>query len=243
MDLNLTGKKALVLGASSGIGKAIALALASEGVQVAVCSRDEAKLSATAKEIGAQRTYRCDLTVAGAGRAVTEQALQDMGGVDILVTNTGGPKRGHFLEISDEQWHQDFQSIWMSVVETMQVVLPQMQKNQYGRILLVTSYAAVQARPALTTSNGLRAGLLGLASSVAKEYAASGITVNTLMPGLTNTDRLKDINMSPEKIKAQVPAGRLGQPQELASLAAYLASPHAAYVTGQAIAVDGGATL
>ncbi len=240
MDLGLKNKKALVFGSSMGIGRAIAESLIAEGAQVAICSRNFDRLQKVGSEIGAKLCVAADLTEAkGASRAVKE-VMQKMGGIDILVTNTGGPAKGIFTDISEGQWHQDFQSLWMSVVESLNVVLPEMKKNNYGRILMVTSIAGKEPLPALTTSNGLRAGLEGLCKSVATEVAPFGITVNVLRPGYTNTDRLKELNLSEERIKQMVPAGRLGDPKEFADFAAFLSSPRAGYITGQCISIDGG---
>jgi 3-oxoacyl-[acyl-carrier protein] reductase len=241
MDLQLNGKKALVLGASAGIGRAIAQTLIAEGATVAISARNADKLKTTAKEIGAAHHFACDLSTAGAANELTTNAMKALGGLDILVTNTGGPKRGNFADISAEQWHHDFQNLWMSVVESLNVALPHMQKQKFGRVLMVTSFAAREPRAGLTTSNGLRAGLNGLCKSISNEYAQHGITVNVLMPGFTNTDRIKEINMPEDKVRQLVPAGRIGEPEELAALAAFLASPLAGYITGQNIAVDGGA--
>jgi 3-oxoacyl-[acyl-carrier protein] reductase len=240
MDLNLKGKIALVMGSSAGIGRAVAESLIAEGAQVLLCSRSEDKLKATALEIGAKGYYASDLTQKHAAKELVEKALADHGRIDILVTNTGGPAKGDFLEVSEEQWQTDFQSIWMSVVESLHILLPKMKENNYGRILMVTSIAAKEPLPGLTTSNGLRAGLEGLAKSIANEYAAYGITLNLLLPGYTATDRLKALNLSDEKVKAMVPAGRLGSPKELADLATFLASEKGAYINGQSISVDGG---
>lgn len=242
MDLQLKGKKALVMGASTGIGRSVAEVLIQEGAEVTICSRSLDKLEKTAKEIGAQHVLTCDLTKEGEAKAVVEKAIQKMGGVDILVTNTGGPNKGNFAEISDGQWYEDFQSLWMSVVESLKVALPKMKQNNYGRVLLVTSLAAKEPLNGLTTSNGLRAGLAGLSKSIANEYAPFGITVNLLLPGYTATDRLKELKLTDERIKQMVPAGRLGDPRELADLAAFLASPRAGYITGQSILIDGGVT-
>ena len=241
MDLGLKGKKALVMGASQGLGRAVAESLIAEGVEVAICARGLDRLKKTAEEIGTRHYFACDLTKSGEAQKVTEQAILALGGLDIVVTNTGGPKKGSFLEISPTQWQEDFQSLWMSVVESLHVALPQMKKNNYGRILLITSLAAKEPISGLTTSNGLRAGLAGLAKSIATEYASAGITLNLLLPGYTNTDRLKELKLSDEKVKQMVPAGRLGDPKELADLATFLASPRASYITGQSIAIDGGA--
>lgn len=240
MDLKLKGKKALVMGGSSGIGRAIAQSYIQEGATVAICSRDAGKLETAAKELGTPHFFTCDLSKAGEAKAVCEKAIATLGGIDILVTNTGGPKRGNFADISTEQWHTDFQSLWMSVVESLNVVLPIMQKNKFGRVLLVTSFAAKEPRAGLTTSNGFRAGLAGLIKSVANEYASFGITLNLLLPGFTNTDRLKDLKMTDEQVRGLVPAGRLGDPRELADLAVFLGSPLSSYTTGQSITVDGG---
>lgn len=242
MDLQLKNKRALVFGASTGIGRAIAEVLVQEGAKVAICSRSLDKLQKTAKEIGAEHVFTCDLSKPGEAKAAVEKAVSQMGGVDILIANTGGPGKGSFADISDSQWHEDFQSLWMSVVESLKAALPAMKANNYGRVLLVTSLAAKEPLNGLTTSNGLRAGLTGLSKSIANEYAAFGITVNLLLPGYTSTDRLKELKLTDDRIRQMVPAGRLGDPRELADLAAFLASPRAGYITGQSILVDGGVT-
>ncbi|MBT7611058.1 MAG: SDR family oxidoreductase [Bacteriovoracaceae bacterium] len=242
MDLNLKGKKALVMGSSTGIGKAIAESLVNEGAEVYLCSRTEEKLQACQKEIGAAGYEVCDLTKPNASSVLIENLVSKVGPIDILVTNTGGPQKANFLEVSDEQWNTDFQSLWMSPVEAIKAVIPHMKENNYGRILMVTSIAALEPLEGLTTSNGLRAGLSGLAKSISNEFSANGITINLLLPGYTNTDRLKALNLSDEKVKAMVPAGRLGKPEELADLATFLSSEKGAYITGQSIAIDGGVT-
>lgn len=240
MDLRLKGKKALVMGSSMGLGRAIAESLIAEGASVFLNSRNEEKLAGLAREIGAAGFVAGDLSRAGEAQRVTEAAVAGLGGMDVLVTNTGGPKKGTFMDVSDEQWHEDFQSLWMSVVESLKVALPVMRRQRYGRVLLVTSLAAKEPLAGLTTSNGLRAGLAGLVRSVATEVAADGVTLNLLLPGYTATDRLKELNLSDEKVRQMIPAGRLGEPRELADLAAFLASPLAGYITGQSVAVDGG---
>lgn len=240
MDLNLAGKKAMVFGSSGGIGRAIAEVLIKEKATVYINSRDSARLEKAVHELGAEGGVVADLTRPHEGKQATNQAINKMDGLDILVINTGGPAKGSFENITDEQWHLDFQNLWMSFVEAAKEALPIMKKQKYGRIILVTSLAAKEPIAGLTTSNGLRAGLAGLCKSLANEVAADGITVNLLLPGYTNTDRLKDLKLSEEKIRQMVPAGRLGEPEELASLAAFLCSPLAGYITGQSIAVDGG---
>jgi 3-oxoacyl-[acyl-carrier protein] reductase len=240
MDLKLRGKKALVQGSSTGIGRAIAESLIAEGAEVALCSRDPERLARAAAELKAAAYFPVDLSKPGESRSVVEKASQKLGGLDILVTNTGGPNKGPFLEITEQQWHQDFGGLWMSVVESLKAALPGMKERGFGRVLMVTSLAAKEPLPNLTTSNGLRAGLTGLCKSVSNEVAAFGVTMNVLLPGYTDTDRLRELKLSEERIKQMVPAGRLGKPAELAALAAFLASPLAGYITGQAIAVDGG---
>lgn len=241
MDLQLKGKRALVMGSSSGLGRAVAESLIEEGARVVICSRGEEKLREVARSIGAADAFACDLSRAGAAREVTRKAAAALGGLDILVTNTGGPKKGAFASVSTEQWHEDFQSLWMSFVESVNEALPSMIAQKYGRILLITSLAAKEPLGGLTTSNGFRAGLAGLAKSLSNEVSKDGVTLNLLLPGYTATDRLKELKLSDEWMKANIPAGRLGDPRELADLACFLASPRAAYITGQSIAIDGGA--
>lgn len=240
MDLKLKNKKCLIMGGSAGIGKSIAKQLGEEGAVTTICSRDLGRLEKTAKEIGSQHFFNCDLTEVNAGKAAVERAAEIMQGLDVLVINTGGPKKGNFAEISNEQWQIDFQNLWMSVVDSLKAALPVMQKQKYGRVLIVTSLAAKEPLPGLTTSNGLRAGLAGLIKSVSNEYAQHNITMNLILPGYTNTDRMKELNLSDEKVKAMVPAGRLGHPDEIGNLSCFLASELAGYITGQSIAVDGG---
>lgn len=241
MNLNLKEKVALVFGASTGIGYSIAKSLKNEGASVVLCSRSEDKLERAQKEIGADGFVTADLTKPGDAKKATEYMIEKFGRIDILVTNTGGPAKNNFLDVSIEQWHTDFQSLWMSVVESLHVALPQMQKNKYGRILMVTSIAAKEPLAGLTTSNGLRAGLAGLAKSIANEFAKDGITLNLLLPGYTNTERLAALNLTDDVVKGLVPAGRLGHPNELADLATFLSSEKGAYINGQSIAIDGGA--
>ncbi len=240
MDLELKGKKALVFGSTGGIGRAVAESLIKEGVEVFINGRTDEKCAKVAEEIGAKGFYAGDLSEPTIASVITKKMVNDQGGVDIIVTNTGGPQKGDFLDVTIEQWRTDYQSLWLSVVETLHEALPAMKKQGYGRILLVTSLAAKEPLPGLTTSNGLRAGLAGLVRSMANEFSKDGITFNLLLPGYTNTDRIKALNLSEEKIKEMVPAGRLGEPEELADMATFLASPKAGYITGQSIAIDGG---
>ncbi len=240
MDLGIKGKRALVLGASTGLGAAVAEALVREGVQVAICARSEGPLNETARRIGAALAVPCDLSKPGAAVELVKQVIAKLGGVDILVTNNGGPPKGTFEDITDDQWLAGFQGLWLSAVDAIQATLPGMKERKWGRILLVTSTSAREPIPGLTVSNGLRAGLVGLANSLSQEVAQHGITVNALLPGYTNTDRLKQLGVSTEAISAQIPARRLGQPEEFGAVTTFLASQPAAYITGQAIVCDGG---
>ena len=240
MDLQLSGKKALVFGSSTGIGRAVAESLLAEKATVFVNSRSSDRLQKTISEIKASGGVVADLTKPTEAAKATREAIEKMNGLDILVINTGGPAKGAFADITTEQWLSDYQNLWISFVDAVKEALPVMKKQKYGRIVLVTSLAAKEPLPNLTTSNGLRSGLTGLCKSLANEVAADGITINILLPGYTNTDRLKELKLSEDKIKQMVPAGRLGDPRELADMATFLASPKAGYITGQSIAIDGG---
>jgi 3-oxoacyl-[acyl-carrier protein] reductase len=240
VDLKIKGKRAIVFGSSSGLGKAIAETLVKEGARVVVASRNAEGLQKTKNEIGAAMALTCDSKVPGSTKKLVEHVVKEWGGVDIVVCNTGGPPKGPFEELSTNQWNEGVQSLWLAVIEALRASLPSMREQKWGRILLVTSAAAKEPIPLLTVSNGLRAGLLGLANSLSQEYGPHGITVNALLPGYTRTERLKELNVAEEKMTSQIPARRLGEPWELGALAAFLASDLAGYITGQAIACDGG---
>jgi 3-oxoacyl-[acyl-carrier protein] reductase len=240
MNLQLENKKALVFGSSAGIGYSIAESLLEEKTKVCVNSRDESRLQTTKAQLKTEFGVRADLTKPDQAKKAVAEAILLLGGLDILVMNTGGPNKGLFAEITNEQWLLDFQNLWLSFSDAVKEAMPTMKKQNFGRIVLVTSLAAKEPLSALTTSNGLRAGLAGLCKSLANEVASAGITVNVLLPGYTNTDRLKDLKFSEERVKQMVPAGRLGDPRELADLATFLSSPKAGYITGQSIAIDGG---
>lgn len=240
MDLNINGKRALVFASSEGLGKAIAKELAAEGARVIISSRNSEKLASAAKEINAVDFIPCDLLVKGAARDLTRAAIEKLGGLDILVTNAGGPPTGLFKDITTEQWESSYQSLFMSLVEAVQVALPEMSKTGWGRILMVTSVAAKEPIANLTISSSLRAGVHGLVNAVSKEIGVNGITINALMPTFTATERLKELRPNAEDLISKIPMRRLGKPEELGKLAAFLASDHAGFITGQAIAYDGG---
>lgn len=242
MDLGLKGRRALVLGASAGLGFAVASELVREGARVAICSRSEERIRAAAANMGAALGVAADLSQPGAPRAVVEQVREALGGVDILVVNTGGPPKGGILEVTDAQWQEGFQSLWMGAVEGIRAVLPAMKEQRWGRIILITSSSAREPMSLLTISTGLRAGLMGLTKIVSNEVAEHGVTLNAVLPGYHATERLKELGIPEERITSQIPAKRLGRPEELGALVAFLASERAAYITGQSIVADGGVT-
>ncbi len=242
MDLGLKNKRALVLGASAGIGHGIAQVLVQEGARVAIVSRSSEKIEQARKLINAEFGFTGDLNKPGAAKEIISQAVQKFGGLDILVINTGGPAKGGFEEVTDQQWADGIQSLWTSAIDSIRAALPVMKAGKWGRILIVTSLSAKEPLKAMTVSNGLRAGLSGLTKSIANEVAPFGITVNSLLPGYTDTDRLRELNLSAETVKSLIPAGRLGTTREFGSVAAFLASDLAGYITGQSLLIDGGAT-
>jgi len=239
MDLGIAGRKALVMGASRGLGRAVAEALIREGVATAICARDKERLESTAREIGAQ-PFPADLSKRGVAAQLVEDVVARLGGLDILVVNTGGPPPRTFDNIQDQDWRDAFEALWMSGVAAIRAGLPGMRERAWGRILVITSIAAREPVPNLMLSNALRAGLHGLVNALSKECASQGITVNAVMPGYTLTERLIELGVKEAEIASRVPAGRMGQPAEFAALAAFLASDQAGYITGQAIACDGG---
>ncbi|MCB1071824.1 MAG: SDR family oxidoreductase [Chlamydiales bacterium] len=236
MDLNIKGKKALVLGSSSGLGFAISKALSEEGVNVAVTSRELKRAEDAAKQLKNATSYACDLLAKDAGKKI----LELVGPIDILVTNAGGPPKGNFLDLTSEDWEKGYQGLWMSAIQAIQGALPYMKKQKWGRIILCTSTSAKQPISELTISNAYRPGLHGMMKSLAQEIAPYGITVNAIMPGSTRTKRIEDLKVPIEKLIEEIPAKRLGEPEEFAALATFLASEPAAYITGQSIACDGG---
>jgi 3-oxoacyl-[acyl-carrier protein] reductase len=240
MELKLGDRRALVLGSSSGIGKAVAKVLADEGARVTLCSRSRERLIRAQEETGAASFVVADLGEPGAGRFAVEEAIAAAGGLDILVTNTGGPPQGRFEELQPGDWQKAHAGLWMSTVESMQAALPAMKREGRGRIVLITSVAAKEPVAGLTLSNAYRAGLLGMMNSLSKEAAPQGTTVNSILPGYTRTERLLELGLDLEALAGSIPARRLGEPEEIGKLAAFLCSDAAAYINGQAIACDGG---
>ncbi|HEV7432979.1 MAG TPA: SDR family oxidoreductase [Steroidobacteraceae bacterium] len=239
MDLALQSRRALVMGGSSGLGKAIAQALIQEGARVAICARGAQRLAATATQIGAE-AIETDVTRPAAAQLLVAEAEKRLGPLDILIVNTGGPPPGKFVDIADDSWRTAFEALWMSSVGAMRAALPGMRARRWGRVVVVTSIAAREPVANLLLSNSLRAGLHGLVNALSKEVAAEGVTVNALMPGYTLTERLEELRLDEAALTTQIPARRLGNSQDFGAVAAFLCSEQANYVTGQAIACDGG---
>ncbi|MDA1307306.1 MAG: SDR family oxidoreductase [Acidobacteria bacterium] len=256
MHLGLKDRVALVSAGSKGLGRAIALELAAEGARVAICARGQEALDATVAEIttagGQAIGIVADVSKPDEPARLVESVRTALGPIDILVTNSGGPRSGTFDTLSADDWEQAGQLLLTSAVGLVREVLPDMRARRWGRILTVTSIAVKQPVDGLMLSNSLRAAVTAFARTLANEVGKDGITVNNLMPGYTRTDRVVDLatqmaaagGTTPEAIagrwEAQIPMGRLGEPREFAALAAFLASERASYITGQSIAVDGG---
>lgn len=239
MDLGLNGKRALVTGASKGLGRSIAAELRAEGAEVAICARNEQVLRQEAHALGAHALPR-DLSKPGAAASLIDDAIARLGGIDILVANTGGPSSGSFEAIGDDVWRSAFNDIFVSAVSLIRGCLPGMRERGWGRIMIVTSVSGREPLDNMILSNSIRPGLHGLLNSLSREVASSGITVNALMPGYTLTERLQELGVDERSIGQQIPARRMGRPEEFAALATFLASERASYICGQAIACDGG---
>jgi 3-oxoacyl-[acyl-carrier protein] reductase len=245
MDLGLEGRVALVTGASQGIGFGIAQELAREGAHVAVSSRTREKIDAAAGEIGA-KPYVHDTLDLDAAPDLLESVERDLGPIDILVTNTGGPSGGDPLEFSRDQWEAAHRELVVAPIEMIERVVPGMRERSFGRILSVSSSAAREPIPTLMLSNSHRPGLLGAFKTLARKLAGDGITLNTILPGRIATDRIAHLHGSIEEAEKvardEIPAGRLGTAEEIAAAAAFLCSERASYITGVALLVDGGLT-
>lgn len=257
MDLGLKGRRALVMGASKGLGRAIAEALAAEGAAVTVASRDEAALKAFASELKA--TYgvpafaiRADVADEAGMDVLADEAVLRMGGVDVLVLNHGGPPVGPALELSLEELKAQFVKMVVAPIRLAMRLLPAMRERRWGRIITVGSSGMVQPLPNMVLSNTLRAAIVGWNKTLAAEVAADGVTCNILAPGSILTDRSKEtaaararkegisVEEAMQRVAAAIPARRYGTPAEFGAVAAFLASAQASYVTGSIIRVDGG---
>jgi 3-oxoacyl-[acyl-carrier protein] reductase len=259
MNLGLAGKVAIVGGSSRGIGGAIALALAQEGCNVAICARGEEDLLTTAKEIRSQTKAQvlpvvCDMSRYDDIKGLVSQTVETFGHLDIVVNNAGGPPLGTFDDHSEEAWRQALDQNFLSAVRTIREALPHLRR-QGGRIINITSVAVKQPIDQLILSNAARLGVVGLAKTLSREVAANGITVNNICPGNIATKRLLSIfearakreGRSFEEVveeeESRTPMGFLGEPDDVAALALFLASEKARYISGATIQVDGGSTL
>jgi 3-oxoacyl-[acyl-carrier protein] reductase len=257
MDLGLSGRVAIVAAASKGLGLAVAAELAREGAHVAICARSAGPLEQAARGIesaSGREVFRqaLDVTDPKAVRMFVAAIEARFGRIDICVTNSGGPPSKLFKDASTEDWRAAADQLLMSTVFFAQETLPRMQKNKWGRLITITSSAVKQPVDGLLLSNSLRAGVAGLARTLANEYAADGITVNNVCPGYTRTDRLDHLAAAISarsgaqpaeafaKWESQIPVGRVGTPEEFAAVVTFLASERASYVNGVSLAVDGG---
>jgi 3-oxoacyl-[acyl-carrier protein] reductase len=257
MDLGIEGKVALVGGSSRGLGRAAAETLAGEGAKLVLCARGADALQVAAGEIRSAhgtevKAIPTDLTDPAGVRKVVEGARERFGRVDILVTNTGGPPAGPFEAHGPEVWRRAVEQNLDSVVNLTRELLPAMRERRWGRIINVTSVAVKQPVDGLLLSNSIRAAVTGMARTLANEVAGEGVTVNNVLPGFTRTERLGELarrnaeakGTTPEEAyaawEAEIPMGRLGEPEEFAALVAFLASDRASYITGTSIPVDGG---
>jgi 3-oxoacyl-[acyl-carrier protein] reductase len=256
MDLGLTDRVAIVAAGSKGLGRAVAEELAANGAAVVICARGLEALDATCAAIrdagGRALGVAADVSQPDDIMRVVEEAQRRFGHVDILVTNSGGPRPGPFDTLTAQDWDDATRVLLTSAVTFTRAVLPGMRARRWGRILNITSIAAKQPVDGLMLSNSLRAAVTAFSRTLANEVASEGITVNTLMPGYTRTDRVVELSTHKAQAEqttveaiyarweAEIPMGRLGEPREFAAMAAFLASERASFITGQSIAVDGG---
>jgi 3-oxoacyl-[acyl-carrier protein] reductase len=251
MDLGLKDRRALVTASSRGLGRACAEALAAEGAEVFISSRDAAAIEKTGRAIEAAGWVAADVSKPGAPEGLVEQARSKLGGLDILVVNAGGPPPGTFQSTSLENWEAAFQLTLMSAVRLVKAAVPDLKQSGQGRIIFITSISVRQPIGNLILSNSLRAGVTGLAKTLSRELAPDGITANCLAPDAILTDRIRQLATAgggdPEEqlkqMAARSPMGRFGDPAEFGAACAFLCSRQAGYITGQTLGVDGGSLV
>jgi 3-oxoacyl-[acyl-carrier protein] reductase len=259
MDLGLKGRSAAVAAASRGLGRATALALAREGCSVAVCGRDPKRIRASADFIeretgGRVLAVTADVSLRADCERFIGETVGAFGRLDILVTNTGGPPAGTFAATDGAEWDKAYAGLLANVINLVRAATPHMKQAKWGRILNIASLSVKQPIDNLILSNTFRPAIAGLSKSLSKELGPHGILVNTLCPGYTRTDRLEELAGSRvkaagvtkeqyyEMLAKNVPLGRVGEPEEFANVAAFLCSERASYVSGVALAVDGGSS-
>jgi len=257
MDFKLKNKNAIVCASSQGLGKAAAIELASEGANVMICSRDKDKLEETAQAIkkisNSKVAYMVtDLSSSEDIDRLYTKAKEILGDIDILINNAGGPPPSAFDNTTDEQWESSFNLTMMSSIRLTRLVLPAMKDKNWGRVINISSVSVKTPVNGLFLSNSLRMGVLGWSKALSDEVAANGITVNSVCPGSTRTNRITSILEAQSKASgtsledieamasASIPMKRIGEPEDLAALIAFLSSERASYMTGLAIQVDGG---
>lgn len=258
MDLGLTGKRALIMGGSRGLGRGIAEALAAEGASVALVSRNQAGLDRAAAEIAAKfpgstvTSVAGDLATSGSVAAAYHAVVERIGGVDILVNNSGGPPPTPVSGVAPDLWRSQFEAMVLAIIGLTDLAMPAMRAQKWGRVLTIASSGVIQPLAAIGISNTLRSALVGWSKTLSADVAADGVTVNMLIPGFIETERLVEI----DKVKAQresksleqvaeesrkaIPLGRYGTVEEFGAVAAFLASAKASYVTGTLMRIDGG---
>jgi 3-oxoacyl-[acyl-carrier protein] reductase len=236
MDLGISGRRAAVAAASRGLGFATAAALAAEGVRVAMCSRDEQAITEATSRIGNDAVpLVADVSNADGARGFVEAARDALGGIDILVTNAGGPPPGDHESTEIDQYLAALEMNCLSVIAMCSAAVPEMRQWGWGRIVAITSIAVRQPILGLILSNTARAGATGFLKTLAREVAGDGVTVNSLQPGTHETDRVQQLGLD----ATEIPAGELGRPEDFGAIAAFLCSEHVRFLSGAAIPVDG----
>ncbi len=242
MDLGLRGRRAVVAAASGGLGFACAAALAAEGARVAIGGHDAERIAAAAQRLGGDTVaLTADLTDPQACQEFVGEAADRLGGLDILITNGPGPPPGTFAATDPAAYQRAMDIALLPVVQLVYAAVPFMRRHQWGRIVAITSISVRQPIANLILSNTARAGATGFLKTVAREIARDGITVNSVLPGLHETRRVREVygERLTDEIRA-IPAGKLGRPEDLGAFVTFLCSEQARFITGSAIAVDGG---
>ena len=257
MDLSIKGKNAIVCASSQGLGKSAAVDLAKEGVNLAICSRNKDKINLVKEEIEQTSDVKvvaieADLSSEKDISALFQEAKKELKAIDILINNNGGPPPSTFEELTDEDWQKTFNSTMMSAIRLSKLVLPDMKKNKWGRFINISSVSVKTPVNGLFLSNSIRMGVLGWAKALSDEVAPHGITVNSVCPGTTKTERIeqilsaqsessgKDKSEIEEAMANSIPMLRIGEASDLSALITFLASEKASYMTGLAVQVDGG---